>query len=114
MKRIMTLVALVVALGLGHVVRAQDAGITVVRPGTTDMITATVFGGNWTEVGVIGDGDTDLDLYVYDPLGRLVGYDDDPTDDCLVRFFAQMTGTYTIKVVNRSNYRSNAYVIAIR
>jgi hypothetical protein len=110
----MALVALVGMLGSGQVTRADDAGATIVRPGTTDVITATVFGNHWTEVGVIGDGDTDLDLYVYDPAGRLVGYDDDPTDDCLVRFFARMTGTYTIKVVNRSNFRSNAYVIAIR
>ncbi len=93
---------------------AQSAGITVIGPGETDVVTASVYGGHWTEVGVVGDGDTDLDLYVYDPAGRLVGYDEDPTDDCLVRFYAWMTGTYTIKVVNRSNSRSNAYLIGIR
>jgi hypothetical protein len=114
MKRVMTLVALAGMLVTGPSTRGDDAGVTVVRPGGIDVIKATVFGGQWAEVGVMGDGDTDLDLYVYDPVGRLVGYDDDETDDCLVRFYARMTGTYKIKVVNRSDYRSNAYIIAIR
>jgi hypothetical protein len=114
MRHVMALVALVGVLGLGQVARAQDAQFRTIGPGQTHSIPAMVFAGQWTEVGVVGKGDTDLDLYVYDPVGRLVGYDDDPGDDCLVRFFAVTTGTYTIKVVNRSNFLSNTYVIAIR
>ncbi len=114
MRRFIALMAIVGMLGITQAAKAQDVGGTVVRPSTTDVIKATVYGGHWAEVGVIGDGDTDLDLYVYDPAGRLVGFDDDPTDDCFVRFFALVTGTYTIKVVNRSNFLSNAYVLAIR
>jgi hypothetical protein len=114
MKRFTLAVALVGMLVGGSITRGNDDGFTVVRPHTTDVIKATILGGQWAHVGVIGDGDTDLDLYVYDPLGRLVGSDDDPTDDCLVSFFATMTGTYTIKVVNRSDYLSNAYMIAVR
>jgi hypothetical protein len=105
---------LVGILGIGTVARADDAATTVVRPGATDVIRATIYVGHLAEVAVIGDGDTDLDLYVYDPAGRLVGYDDDPTDRCYVRFFPRMSGTYTIKVVNRSPYLSNEYVIAVR
>lgn len=114
MRRIMALVALVGMLGLGQIARADDGATTVVRPGTTDVIKATIYVGHLAEMAVIGDGDTDLDLYVYDPAGRLVGSDEDETDRCYVRFFPRTTGTYTIKVVNRSPYLSNAYVIAVR
>ena len=78
-----------------------------------DFPTAKVFAGNWVAIDLVGDGDTDLDLYVYDPFGRLVGYDDDATDHCLVRFYARYTGTYTIKVVDLSHLFSNRYEIAI-
>ena len=111
--RIMALVAFAGMLGIGQAAPARDAGITVVRPGTADLIPARVFAGNWVTIELVGDGDTDLDLYVYDPSGHLVGYDDDRTDHCLVRFYARYTGTYTIKVVNRSNLFSNRYVIGI-
>src|SRR5271165_5042873 len=101
MRRIMALVALVGMLGFGTIARA-DRAVTVARPGTTDVIKATIYVGHLAEVAVIGDGDTDLDLYVFDPAGRLVGKDDDETDRCYVRFFPRTTGIYTIKVVNRS------------
>jgi hypothetical protein len=97
---IMTVVAVVGMLGLGTIARADDAATTVIRPRTTDVIKATIHVGHLAEVVVIDDGDTDLDLYVYDPCGRLVGCDDE-TDRCYVRFFPRMSGTYTIKVVNR-------------
>ncbi len=114
MRRILALVALAALPGLGTIARADDAATAVVRPGTTDVIKATIRVGHLAEVVVIGDGDTDLDLYVYDPAGRLVAKDDDETDRCYVRFFPRTSGTYTIKVVNRSDTLSNAYVIAVR
>lgn len=110
---IMVLTVLAGVLGVVPATKALDWGVTVVRPGTTDILTAKVFAGNWAAIGLVGDGDTDLDLYVYDPFGRLVGSDDDATDHCLVRFYARYTGTYTIRVVNRSHRFSNRYEIAI-
>lgn len=53
------------------------------------------------EVCVSGDGDTDLDLYVYDANGNLIGRDDDYSDECVVRWVPAWTGTFVIKVVNR-------------
>lgn len=53
------------------------------------------------EVLVSGDGDTDLDLYVYDSNGNLISCDTDYSDDCYVRWVPAWTGRYTIRIVNR-------------
>jgi hypothetical protein len=53
------------------------------------------------EVLVSGDGDTDLDLYVYDSNGNLITSDTDYSDDCYVRWIPAWTGRYTIRIVNR-------------
>ncbi len=63
------------------------------------------------EVVVSGDGDTDLDLYVYDQNGNLIASDVDYTDDCYVRFYPRWTGLFRIKIVNRGGVYNN-YVIA--
>lgn len=62
------------------------------------------------EVCVSGDGDTDLDLYVYDENGNLIGSDTDYTDECVVRWVPVWTGTFIIKIVNRGTLYNN-YVI---
>ena len=59
------------------------------------------------EVCVSGDGDTDLDLYVYDENGNLIGKDDDYSDDCVVRWYPKWTGSFIIKVVNRGAIYNN-------
>lgn len=48
-----------------------------------------------------GDGDTDLDLYVYNPDGRLIAKDEHYSDEGAAGWFVSTTGTYTVKVVNR-------------
>lgn len=67
-------------------------------------------GGELAEVVVIGDGDTDLDLYVYDENGNLVASDTDYTDNCYVRWYPKWTGNFRIKIVNRG-YVYNNYVL---
>ena len=59
------------------------------------------------EVCVSGDGDTDLDLYVYDANGNLIGSDTDYTDECVVRWVPAWTGTFIVKVVNRGALYNN-------
>jgi len=61
-------------------------------------------------VVVTGDGDTDLDLYVYDENGNLIAKDEDYSDDCVVNFMPRWTGLYIIKIVNRGNVY-NRYAI---
>lgn len=62
------------------------------------------------EICVSGDGDTDLDLYVYDENGNLIKSDTDYTDECAVRWVPAWTGTFIIKIVNRGALFNN-YVI---
>jgi hypothetical protein len=82
----------------------------VVRAFATDTYVVRFVGGELAMVGVEGDGDTDLDLYVYDETGKLVVADEDDTDLCLVRWTPRWTGTFTIRVVNRGA-GSNRYTI---
>lgn len=63
------------------------------------------------EVAVSGDGDTDLDLYVYDENGNLIDSDTDYTDDCYVRFVPAWTGTFAIKIVNRGSVYNNYAIV---
>lgn len=53
------------------------------------------------EIFVSGDGDTDLDLYVYDENGNAIVCDDDYSDDCYVCWTPAWTGNFVVKIVNR-------------
>ncbi len=68
---------------------------------STDYYNITFRGGETASVLVSGDGDTDLDLYIYDQYGNLVAKDDDYTDTCLCTWTPRRTATYRIKIVNR-------------
>lgn len=63
------------------------------------------------EVVVSGDGDTDLDLYVYDEYGNLITSDTDYTDDCYVRFYPRWTGRFRIKIVNRGGVYNDYAIV---
>ena len=82
----------------------------VVRPFSTDQYQAVFTGGVTTYLGVRGDHDTDLDLYVYDENGNLIAADTDGSDTCLVSFTPRWTGMFTIRIVNRGAL-ANAYMV---
>lgn len=63
--------------------------------------TASFVANELAEVLVSGDGDTDLDLYVYDSNGNLIAKDTDYSDDCYVRWVPAWTGRYRNSIVNR-------------
>lgn len=84
--------------------------VDVVRAGGTDRYTVSFVAGRLAEVALSGDGDTDLDLYVYDSNGNLIASDTDYTDDCYVSWTPRWTGRFTIKVVNRGRV-ANRYVL---
>ena len=56
-----------------------------------------------SRVIVQGDGDTDLDLYIYDRHGNLIVADEDYTDYCVVDFLPYVTSEFTIHIVNRGS-----------
>ncbi len=82
-----------------------------VLAGDTDVYNIRFYGGETACVVVSGDGDTDLDLYVYDNNGNLIDKDIDYTDDCVVTWTPRWTGNFVIKIKNRGRVY-NRYVIA--
>lgn len=81
-----------------------------VNGNSTDSYTISFVANQLAEILVSGDGDTDLDLYVYDSNGNLIERDTDYTDDCYVSWVPKWTGRYTIKIVNRGPVY-NRYVL---
>jgi hypothetical protein len=89
------------------------AKVDSVRANETDVYQMEFVVGVATQVHVVGDGDTDLDLFVYDPLGREVANDVGPTDNCYVRFTPTMAGKYTIKIKNLGGV-FNRYALVVK
>jgi hypothetical protein len=81
-----------------------------VNANSTDTYNISFIAGELAEILVSGDGDTDLDLYVYDSNGNLIEKDADYTDDCYVRWVPKWTGRFIVKIVNRGAVY-NRYVI---
>jgi hypothetical protein len=69
---------------------------------STQSFTERFRGGETTRIQLSGDGDTKLELRVYDAAGRLVASDAlGSGDDRVVFVTPRLTGTYTVKVTNR-------------
>ena len=69
-------------------------------------------GAGQRHVRVNGDGDTDLDCWVYDRFGNLLGSDTDATDLCIVRFHNPQAGDLTIRIRNLGDVY-NAYELSV-
>lgn len=82
----------------------------IVRAGASDTYEISFRGGEEALVIVSGDGDTDLDLYVYDENGNLIDSDTDGTDDCVCTFTPRWTGKFRIKIKNYGRVY-NKYVL---
>ncbi len=87
-------------------------GLRVPAKGS-DTHTLTLRKGVRVNITARGDGDTDIDLFVYDPNGRLVAKDDDTTDICIVAFTPEETGVYQLKITNLGNVY-NEYKLEIK
>jgi hypothetical protein len=92
--------------------RVGGPGRTVssVNGNSSDTYQIRFIANQYAEILVSGDGDTDLDLYVYDSNGNLIVKDDDYTDDCYVRWIPAWTGNFIVKIVNRGPIYNN-YVL---
>lgn len=84
--------------------------VEYVNGNSSDSYQISFIEGYLAEIFVSGDGDTDLDLYVYDSNGNLIAKDDDYTDDCYVRWVPAWTGRFIVKIVNRGPVY-NKYVL---
>lgn len=82
----------------------------VINGNSTDTYQISFIADELAEILVSGDGDTDLDLYVYDSNGNLIASDTDYTDDCYVCWMPIWTGRFIVKIVNRGPVY-NRYVI---
>ena len=69
-------------------------------------------GGELARIVVIGDGDTDIDLFIYDAGGNLIRRDTRLTDFVHVEWTPRWTGEFRIEVVNNGNVW-NRYVIVM-
>lgn len=87
-------------------------GNTRVEGNSTDRYVVTFKGQERAQVALSGDGDTDLDLYIFDENNHLVMKDEDGTDDCYVSWTPKWSGKFTIQVKNRGNIY-NAYTIVM-
>lgn len=56
--------------------------------------------GKNAEFAILGDGSTDVDIFVYDEAGKLVKDDQGLSDMGLARWIPAKTQTYTIKISN--------------
>jgi hypothetical protein len=74
------------------------------------VYTVTFMGGEPAAVEVIGDGDTDLDVYVSDENDNLIASAEGRGDHAVVRWQPRWTGPFTIRIVNRGSV-SNRYVV---
>lgn len=84
---------------------------TRVRAKATDVFPISFRGGEQAVVSVSGDGDTDLDLFVFDQKGNLIASATDGTDDCIVRFYPLRSGLFIVRVKNLGGVY-NRYVLA--
>jgi hypothetical protein len=74
------------------------------KPGVVEL--KVVFVANkLAEFVLIGDGDTDIDVYVFDAQGNEVAKDEDPaeygSDLCVCRWTPSEEQEYTIRIINR-------------
>lgn len=105
MKRCATLLGLVALLGLAGMVEAGRfpvPGVDTKRCEAYSSVTyyETFRGGERAIVSIVGDGDTDLDIFVYDMFGNLIVQGIGYTDRETVSWTPFATSTYRIVVRN--------------
>lgn len=91
---------------------AGMAKTEVVRAFTTDVYHVQFRGGEVAAVAIAGDGDTDLDLYVFDQAGNRICRSVRGGDAEACRWTPAWTGTFRIEVKNLGSM-SNRYRIAM-
>ncbi len=118
MSKCMAMVAVFLVTFLGSLSAYADpeggpkSQTTRVAAYSTDVYKVDCWGGEVTAIRIQGDGDTDLDLYVYDERGNLVDSGTGYSDFEEVQILPHYRQTLTIRVVNRGNVY-NEYSIRV-
>lgn len=81
-----------------------------VYAGSTDVYNITFTGGRQAEILVRGDGDTDLDLYIYDENGNDICSDTMRDDRPYCAFSPRWTGNFRVEIKNLGSVYNN-YVL---
>ena len=74
----------------------------MVYAGTTDVYRITFRGGERAAIQAKGDGD--IDMYVYNSNGTLVGTDDGADNEPGLTWVPSRTQTYTVRIKNTESY----------
>jgi hypothetical protein len=74
--------------------------------------TVNLWGGEATVIRLSGDGDSDLDLLVFDENGNLIAEDLSYSDQAMAIVEPRWTGQFTVRVIN-AGARANAYTITL-
>ena len=74
-----TVAAVTIAVLFAAPTAYADTQLVRVNAGATQTVDLSLCS-SIVDVVVVGDQDTDVDFEIYNPRGRLVHYDDDPTD----------------------------------
>jgi hypothetical protein len=112
-KRLVMVIALVaIVLGSAGYALAEVIGRDRVLAFATDRWTVWAPAGA-SQIVVDGDGDTDLDCFVYDRFGQLLGMDNDRTDYCVVNFRQGTGGNIRVVIRNLGDVYNN-YTVSLR
>lgn len=102
--------ALTIVLYSQTVVGGPRYARSVVLARSQDSYSLRLYGGGQvTFVRVNGDGDSDLDCFLYDENGNEVDRDDDETDQC--RLVVQPRWTATFRLVIKNFGVANSYTL---
>lgn len=66
----------------------------------TDVYEFRFVGGAPAVIWLEGDGSTDIDCYVFDAAGTLIGSDNGASDKCLLQWTPRSTATFRLEVRN--------------
>lgn len=105
MKRVALMLSLGLVLSIGSSlfagpVAGPGRSVKTVQGGQSIIYYETFRGGEKATVDLVGDGATDLDVFVYDSRGRLVAQGIGLTDIEVVSFIPNRTETFRIEVRN--------------
>lgn len=99
------------ATGAKGAVGGPRSTVDRVLSNSTDIWEIAFRGGEVGSIRVDGDGDTDLDCYVYNSAGTLVAYDNDLTDYCILDWYQSSTGNVRLEIRNLGDVY-NQYILS--